>query len=178
MVEMPSFQSSITESASTETSAPSLKDESSLFKLSVRAPIDSSPFGVSFCRSVKKGGVLIAGIRPDEWLLLGLREDVEALASASKLKGFVSKIDVTHSRFCLRLSGAQTTSVLEKVCSLDFSDEMFPNGATGSASVAKVAADLIRDDTGDEPSYLILADRSFGQYLYDAIQDSTTEFAT
>ena len=79
---------------------------------------------------------------------------------------------------CLRLTGVRSASALEKVCSLDFDDMMFPDGATGSASVAKVSSDLIRDDINDEPSYLILADRSFGQYLYDAVHDATTEFAS
>ena len=173
----PEFRSSVTKLAATPAGAPTLTDESSLTKVSVRAQVGASLLGVDFTRTDRRDGVLIAGIRPDEWLLLGNAADVEALLAGTEFDASVNQIDITHSRLCLRLSGVRSASALEKVCSLDFHDMMFPDGATGSASVAKVSSDLIRDDINDEPSYLILADRSFGQYLYDAIQDATTEFA-
>lgn len=178
MADRPRFRSSVTNPVATPEGAPALTDESSLTKASVRAPLGESLFGVDFTRSEQRGGVLIAGIRPDEWLLLGDADAVEALVAGAGLDASVNRIDVTHSRLCLRLTGELSASALEKVCSLDFDDLMFPDGATGSASVAKVSSDLIRDDVGDEPSYLILADRSFGQYLYDAVHDATTEFAS
>jgi len=92
--------------------------------------------------------------------------------------GHVSLVDWTHGRAQFRLTGDLAPSALEKVCGLDWSDAMMPNGAVTSGSVAKVTCDLIRNDVDDTPSYLILCDRSFGQYLYDAITDATTEFAT
>ena len=36
--------------------------------------------------------------------------------------------------------------MLEKVCSLDWSDPMTPDGAVASASVAKVTCDIARND--------------------------------
>ena len=174
----PEFRSSVTKLAATPTGAPAISDESSLTKVSVRAQVGASPLGVDFTRTSRRGGVLIAGIRPDEWLLLGNAADVESLLAAEEFASSVNQVDITHSRMCLRLTGVRSASALEKVCSLDFNDMMFPDGATGSASVAKVSSDLVRDDINDEPSYLILADRSFGQYLYDAIHDATTEFAS
>ena len=174
----PEFRSSVTKLAATPTGAPTLTDESSLTKVSVRAQVGASLLGVDFTRAVTRDGVLIAGIRPDEWLLLGTGADVEALLAVAEFNSSASQIDISHSRLCLRLTGERSASALEKVCSLDFDDMMFPDGATGSASVAKVSSDLIRDDINDGPSYLILADRSFGQYLYDAIHDATTEFAS
>ena len=177
MADQPQFRSSVTNPAATPVGAPALTDESSLTKLSVRAQVGASPLGVDFTRSDRRDGVLIAGIRPDEWLLLGNAAEVEAFLAGTEFEGSVNQIDITHSRLCLRLSGVRCVSAFEKVCSLDFDDMMFPDGATGSASVAKVSSDLVRDDVNDEPSYLILADRSFGQYLYEAIHDATTEFA-
>ena len=53
---------------------------------------------------------------------------------------------------------------------------MMPNGAVTSGSAAKVTCDLIRNDLDDTPSYLILCDRSFGQYLFDTIIDAGDEF--
>lgn len=173
----PEFRSSVTTLAATPEGAPALTDESSLTKVSVRAQVGASPLGVDFTRATRRDGVLICGIRPDEWLLLGNANEVAALLATTEFDASVNQIDITHSRLCLRLTGVRSASALEKVCSLDFDDMMFPNGATGSASVAKVSSDLIRDDANDEPSYLLLADRSFGQYLYDAIHDATTEFS-
>lgn len=178
MADQPKFASSVTKIAKTKArNAPSLDDESSLHKVSVRAPIGSAIFGVAFTRAITRDGVLIAGIRPDEWLLLGQKSEVEALLATAEFDAGVNCIDITHGRVCLRLTGTKSSAVLAKLCSLDFHDMMFPNGATGSASVAKVNSDLIRDDLDNKPSYLISSDRSFGQYLYDSIVDATSEFA-
>jgi len=90
--------------------------------------------------------------------------------------GHVSIVDHTHSRALFRLTGPASSDALEKVCGLDWSDLMTPDGAVVSASVAKVSCDLVRNDADGIPSYLIACDRSFGQYLFDAILDSGTEF--
>ena len=78
------------------------------------------------------------------------------------------------------VAGEAAASTLEKVCSLDWSDEMMPDGAVTSASVAKVACDVIRHDSatgsGTTTAYWIAADRSFGQYLHDALLDAAAEF--
>ena len=58
----------------------------------------------------------------------------------------------------------------------DWSDAMTPNGAVVSASVAKVTCDLAREDRGEQPTYLVACDRSFGQYLFDALLDAGDEF--
>ncbi|MCY4458544.1 MAG: hypothetical protein OXB90_11465 [Acidimicrobiaceae bacterium] len=173
----PLFRSPITKLAATPAGAPVIADESQLTKVSVRAQVAASLFGVDFARAVRRDDVLIAGIRCDEWLLLGSVNDVAKIVAEVPPDPSVNCIGITHSRLCLRLSGERSASVLEKVCSLDFHDLMFPNGAVGSASVARVSADLIRDDIAAEPSYLLLADRSFGQYFYDALVDACQEFA-
>ena len=53
---------------------------------------------------------------------------------------------------------------------------MSPDGAATSASVAKITCDVIRADIDDDPSYLIACDRSYGQYLFDALLDAGAEF--
>ena len=75
---------------------------------------------------------------------------------------------------CSRVTGSEATRLLEKVCGIDWSDHMTPDGAVLSASVALVTCDIARndvseDDTSSRPSYLIFCDRSFGQYLFDAL---------
>ncbi len=156
-----------------------LSDSSSTAKTILRAGPETgvaSRIGVGFGTSRTEPDVLIAGQRPGEWILLGSAAANRAVIDGLDLSGFVSVIDHTHSRALFRLTGADAASVLEKVCSLDWSDTMTPDGATASASVAKVTCDIIRADRAGIRSYLIACDRSFGQYLFDAILDAGEEF--
>jgi len=101
---------------------------------------------------------------------------VESYLNAIDLSGHASTVDITHSRLMFRITGIQASKALEKVCSIDFSDPMTPNGACVGASIAKVSCDLVRDDLDGVPSYRILGDRSFGQYLFDTLLDAKSEF--
>ena len=109
-------------------------------------------------------------------MLLGDDDAVKRRVDGIPLDGHVSIVDWTHGRAQFRVTGDFATSVLEKVCGLDWSNDMMPNGAVTSGSVAKVTCDLIRSDVDDTPSYLVLCDRSFGQYLFDALIDAGNEF--
>jgi heterotetrameric sarcosine oxidase gamma subunit len=75
-----------------------------------------------------------------------------------------------------RLSGPDTVGVLAKVCNIDLADDMTPDGAVFSGSVAKVTCDLVRNDLADRRSYLVSCERSFGAYLFAAIADACSEF--
>lgn len=161
-----------------------MTDVSSTTKLLVRS--DTAQFGIPFGRSGRVGPdlvghALVCGSRPGEWLVLGERAACEEAVTAVGGEGFTNVIDHTHAVALFRLSGANAASLLEKVCSIDWTEEMMPNGAVVSASVAKVVSDLVRDDTAHTalsvvPSYLIACDRSLGQYLFDALLDAGAEF--
>jgi sarcosine oxidase subunit alpha len=156
-----------------------LSDESALSKFVIRAASGTTTrasLAQVFAGSRTSQGVLIAGTRPDEWMLLGSLEDVDARLSEMPLDGHASIVDWTHGRAMFRLTGHDATKALEKLCGLDWSDPMMPNRAVSSGSVAKVTCDLIRDDVGATPSYLVLCDRSFGQYLFDTLIDAADEF--
>ena len=165
-----------------------LSDVSATTKWLVRAGAEGSTadrlgarFGVS---QVAPGGALVLGARPGEWIILGT--PAEVAAAVADLDGleeqeFMSALDWTHSRAMFRVTGAEATRLLEKVCGLDWGDHMTPDGAVASASVALVTCDLARNDipqdnTAATPSYLIFCDRSFGQYLFDALIDAGNEF--
>lgn len=172
MVE-PTFESPIMRRGSTGCA---LTDESAMTKTIIRAAPDSpaaTQMGVRFGSSRRVEGVLICGSRPDEWLLLG---EPSADTPPIDTVGHVSVVDLTHGRALLRLMTDHAAAVLEKVCSLDLSDAMTPDGAVVSASVAKVSCDIIRDDVDGTRSYLIACDRSFGDYLFGAILDGCDEF--
>ena len=164
----------------TETSASlTLTDESAMSKFVVRAASGTAAratLAQSFGGSRMSADTLIVGIRPDEWFILGDEAAVAAWVGSLNTDGHVSIVDWTHGRAQFRITGDRATSLLEKVCGLDWSDDMTPDGAATSGSVAKVTCDIIRNDVGVAPSYLVLSDRSFGQYLFDALLDAGDEF--
>jgi heterotetrameric sarcosine oxidase gamma subunit len=135
--------------------------------------------GVPFGRARRdEHGVLVVGSGPDEWLLLTPPNARDLLASRIDTTGddHVSVVDVTHGRALMRLSGTDGHRVLAKVCAIDLSDAVTPDGAAFRSSVADVATDVVRDDLHREPSYLLHCERSTGQYLFDALCDAGREF--
>ena len=184
MAESPAFESPVVRSYETASSgALMLSDASATVKWLVRGSSDGAaadrlgaPFGSS---RATEGGALVLGSRPGEWIVVGAAQAVaEAVAGIDGLDSsdFVTALDWTHGRALFRVTGPDAPRMLEKVCSLDWSDPMTPDGAVASASVAKVTCDIARNDADGTPSYLIFCDRSFGQYLFDALIDAGDEF--
>lgn len=188
MTEFPAFESPVSRSfvpygdaePRQAGAALTLHDLSATTKIIVRAGPETAaqhqmdtPFGTSRTEQ----GVLVIGQRPDEWTILGPADRSWALVERLDRSGHVSVIDHTHSRALFRLTGPEAASVLEKLCSLDWNDHMTPDGAAVSASVAKVTCDIVRNDVDGTRSYLISCDRSYGQYLFDAMLDARHEFA-
>lgn len=130
----------------------------------------------AFGSSEAVGEALVCGTRPGEWTVIGPADACRAVVADTVADTSAHVVDLTHGRALIEVAGADAASALEKVCSLDWSDDMMPDGAVTSASVAKVACDVIRRD-GESPAYWIAADRSFGQYLFDALVDAAAEFA-
>ena len=184
MAESLAFESPVVGSYPTATSGDLvLVDASATTKWLVRGSAEgaaASRLGAPFGSSSAAGdGALVLGSRPGEWIVLGSEDGVAAIvAGLEELdpSDFVSTLDWTHGRAMFRVTGADAPRMLEKVCSLDWSDPMTPNGAVASASVAKVTCDVARNDADGAVSYLVLCDRSFGQYLFDALIDAGDEF--
>lgn len=175
------YETAITKSYSpTSGAALTLHDMSSMSKMVVRAAAgtgaEASLSSVAFGHSTSNDGLIVAGTRPDEWMVLGAADAVAERLRGLPMDGHVSTVDWTHGRAAFRLSGGPASSALEKICGIDWSDAMTPDGAVVSASVAGAGCDIVRNDASGSPSYLILCDRSFGQYLFDAILDACDEF--
>lgn len=149
-----------------------LSDESKVPKLLVyeRFGADGTAaqqLGVGFGTSaVGESGELVCGIRPGEWLFVGERSATIPRASDAVA------VDLTHGLVLYRLTGSAAPALLAHVCSIDTAEEMMPDGAVCGASVARVSCTLVRNDAGGERCYLILADRSYGRYLFDALRDA------
>ena len=160
-----------------------LADLTPLAKVLIRTSAQSR-MGLSlkcaFGRSARnKAGYLVAGTGPDEWLVIAPASSAEAVVAG--LEGadqpeLATVLDVTHGGVLLRLTGAEAASVLEKLCAIDLSDAVTPDGAVFRSSVARVTTDVIRDDLAGTRSYLLHSDRASGQYQFDALLDAGAEF--
>jgi len=158
----------------------SLEDETSTTKVVVRAAAGTAAaadLGVPYGQSrLRADGTLVCGTRPGEWTLFAAAGRAAEVAASVDTDGFVNVIDITHGRAMMRVSGPKATAMLAKVCNIDLTDDMAPDGAVFSGSVAKVTCDLLRSDWRGEASYLISCERSFGSYLFAALADASTEF--
>ena len=163
-----------------------LTDCTPLTKVQVRAPIGgevAASLGVSFGRAARDpDGTLVVGSGPGEWLLLAPPGQAGTLvprlekAAAQAASESVTWVDLTHGRALIRLYGPSAAGVLAKVCGIDLSDGITPDGAAFRTSVAALATDVIRDDLGGTPSYLLHCERSSGQYLFGALLRAGDEF--
>jgi heterotetrameric sarcosine oxidase gamma subunit len=136
--------------------------------------------GVPFGRALSDArGTLVVGSGPGEWLLLaepGTSAAVIQRVGELEDERLVSVFDATHARALVRITGPRTPDLLAKVCAIDFTEEVTPNGAAFRSSVAKLVTDVVRDDRDGETSYLLHCEWSSGQYLFDALIDAGDEF--
>ena len=160
-----------------------IMDCTPLAKVLVRAATDGEvarTLGVPFGRAARdEHGTLVVGSSPGEWLLLaqpGASAAVAGRVEEVQDEGLVSVFEATHGRALMRITGARAADLLAKVCGVDFSEEITPDGAAFRSSVAKLVTDVVRDDRGGERSYLLHCERSSGQYLFDALIDAGGEF--
>jgi heterotetrameric sarcosine oxidase gamma subunit len=168
------------------TSELTLTDASALVKFSVRAPHDGAvrrELGTPFGRAHRLPSLgLVIGSGPGEWLVLGapdsgpgLRGELNRIAEESG--EFASVVELTHGRALVRLHGRDSAALLAKLCAVDLSDAVTANGAAFRSSVARITTDVVRDDDGGVPSYLLHCERSSGQYLAECLLDAGAEFA-
>jgi len=164
-----------------------LADVSALAKTLVRAAAGgamASALEVPFGRAARDAsGALVTGSGPGEWTIIGplgeaaaQRARLELVAAAHSAQELITVLDLTHGRALVRLTGPAAPDLLAKVCAIDLAGHRTPNGTALRTSVAKLTTDLVRDDEGDVPSYLLHCERSYGQYLFEALLDAGAEF--
>jgi heterotetrameric sarcosine oxidase gamma subunit len=160
-----------------------IMDCTPLAKVLVRASMDGEVarmLAVPFGRAARdEHGTLVVGSGPGEWLLLaspGASAAVAGRMGEVPDEGLVSVFDVTHGRALMRITGARADDLLAKVCGVDLSEQVTPDGAAFRSSVAKLVTDVARDDQDRVLSYLLHCERSSGQYLFDALIDAGDEF--
>jgi heterotetrameric sarcosine oxidase gamma subunit len=165
------------------TASLTLSDQTPLAKVLVHADPDglyASAAPVDFGRAthVDTDGLEV-GSGVGEWLLLGPVGSAGQLIERARSRAgadFVSIVDLTHGRALVRLTGADAAAVLSKVCGVDLVDHVTPNLKAFRSVMAKVVTDVVRDDHGATPSYLLHCERASGQYLFDVLLDTGAEY--
>ena len=97
---------------------------------------------------------------PDEWLVLGGREEDYADMPAA--------VDVSANRVCLELSGEGAADVLARGCALDLHPSVFPPGRCAQTLVARAQVILWRT----EDAFRLLVRPSFADYLRAWLRDA------
>ena len=107
------------------------------------------------------GDVLWLG--PDEWLVLGGREEDYPDAAAV--------VDVSANRVCFELAGEDVEDVLAQGCSLDLHPSVFPPGRCAETLLARAQVILHRTDP---ERFRIFVRPSYAPYLHAWLQDALT----
>jgi len=160
-----------------------LTDVTAMAKLQVKADANGAftaaalPYG----RVARSDERLEVGAGPGEWLHLApLADGADVLAAleagAAAAGELVTVLDLTHGRAAIRLTGDDGARLLAKVCAVNLSDRATPDRSAFRSSVAKTVTDVVRDDVDGRRSYLLICDRSVGQYLFDCLLDAGREF--
>ena len=154
-----------------------LADLTPLAKVHVRAEEGGAleaALGVGFLASARDGhGTLVTGSGPGEWLLIGPVGTAGEIAQRIRqldVEERITVVDLTHGRALLRLTGVSGPMLLATMCAIDLHDRVTPNRTSLRTSVARVVTDVIRDDQGDQRSYLLHCERSSGAYLAEQLQ--------
>ena len=162
-------------------------------KVLVRAGLGSAiarVLGVSRGRvSRDTSGRLVAGIGHEEWLIIGSPDLPLPSRVTERSDGGpepVTIVDVTHARALMRIVGADSAKVMSKLCGIDFGDKATPDNTALRTSMAGLVVEVIRSDLANRPGragsdtayccYLVLCERSAGQYLFNTLLDAGEEF--
>jgi heterotetrameric sarcosine oxidase gamma subunit len=133
-------------------------------------------------------GVLVARVSPEEWVMIGAPGTPlpSAMSRSSDGSAPSAVMDLTHARALIRIVGADSARVLSKLCGINLADTMTPDDTALRTSVARLVAEVIRNDLAEPSSatdrerlarsYLIMCERSAGQYLFDTLLDAGQEF--
>jgi sarcosine oxidase subunit gamma len=100
---------------------------------------------------------------PDEWLVIGSREEDFPDAAAA--------VDVSAARICFELAGDDVEDVLAQGCSLDLHPSVFRPGRCAQTLLAKAQVILHRRD---EATFRVLVRPSYANYLRAWLEDALT----
>ncbi len=141
------------------------------------------PLPTEACRAnTSKEGTHILWMGPDEWLVVADAGRAIELSSdlTRAMSGLhVATTDVSESRTVIRISGPQAIQVLNKGCSIDLHPRSFASGHVVNTRLAQAHVILHQIDLDDETrstTFEIYVHRSYAEYLWSWIEDSSREY--
>jgi len=81
-------------------------------------------------------------------------------------------VDVTSALAGIKIAGPESHRLLAAVTELDTSPQAFDDLSCAQARVAEVHGTLLRLDAGDLLSYELYVDRSYAEYIWDALMEA------
>jgi heterotetrameric sarcosine oxidase gamma subunit len=167
-----------------------LADISTRGKLTLKGVTAGAIISASFGESPTKAGavieirpkhILVAQLTPDEFLVLTFPDSEKEIrtsleAETASQNTFVSLIDQTSGLVGFSIVGLESINVMRKLCALSFNPKDFPDLHVAQSSFAKVRTTILRHGQSASPAFELLADRSYADYLWDAILDAGMEF--
>jgi len=89
-------------------------------------------------------------------------------------------LERADSHACFEISGERAAEMFAKICGIDLRPHKFPPLAVTQTSVGKMNAIVVRNDPSndksDKPTFLLLADLSGAEYLWNVVLDAMQEF--
>jgi sarcosine oxidase subunit alpha len=145
------------------------------------ASFGESPTKARVAEEIKPKHILVAQLTPDEFLVLtppGMEKEIADVLETeiASQSTFVSLIDQTSGLVGFSIVGQESTELMRKLCALSFNTMDFPDLHVAQSSFAKVRATIIRHNRDASPTFELFADRSYGEYLWNAILDAGREF--
>lgn len=117
--------------------------------------------------TAKAGDFRILWLGPTEWWVVSnhvepgnLVDDLRAAFNGQH----AAVIDVSESRTVISISGPSARDVLARGCSLDLHPRVFNTGQCAQTGLTK--ANILLDQTSDNPSFDIYVLKSFADYLW------------
>jgi len=127
--------------------------------------------------SRQQDGVVLLRLAANELIALPPIAAVERKEFIDANDGHVCfTVDRRASHCWFALVGSGSRFVLSKLCAHDLSAANVPADQVVQTSVAAIGAVLARIDCGGVPVFHLLADQSYGHYLWSCVVDAATEF--
>ena len=123
------------------------------------------------------GGRSALWLGPDEWLVVGppgSEDDLTRRLQSALAGGLGAAVDVSANRTVIELAGHHAREILEKGCSLDLHPRAFGPGRCAQTLLAR--AQVILEQSSEEPAYRLFVRPSFAAYLAAWLMDAAMEF--
>jgi heterotetrameric sarcosine oxidase gamma subunit len=116
---------------------------------------------------IHEGGLNVAWLSPNEWLLTGREADVHAWLARIEERGEdeVLAVDLTHARTSFVLDGARTREVLASLCPVDLWSDSFPVGSVARTLLGDTNAFIARlSELVGGPRFRVIVDQTMEAY--------------